>query len=532
MEGPADEAGITQSKGAVAVVIVALTFAYVLIIALLSYQRLRKVPGPWLYALSGLPLGVDAWKGRSVHKIDKLHKRYGPAVRVGSNQVSFNSLSALRTIYGAGNQFERTDFYRMFDVYGTATMFTFASGYHHRERKKLMSHVYANQTILGPYISQMISSKVASFIQMLKTEPIMSSEIFSSLHYFSLDSVADFVYGPQHGGTQALKGVATDREMISDILNPSRRRLAWLTVHFPTWSKWITSRTGLTEQVVNALGLVPMKKPYTYSGIRKHALDSFYSFKAADADTQMKLSETTLIGRLFRVRNSSGLSDMDIASECADVLLAGIDTTSDSLMFLIWALSLPQNRQYQQKLREELSHISVNAEGVPEPKALSHLPYLNAVLKESIRLYSPLPAFEPRTCPVDTVIDGYDIPAGTVVGCSPYCLHREEAVFADSLVFRPNRWLTPEGSLLPESDIKNKYFWAFGSGPRMCTGIHLANAEMLTLTAAVYRKYETHARNPECSPAIISRYELFSDETMQGKTHHECHIDFVNVDEK
>ena len=532
MESPADEAGIIQSQGAVAVALVAFTFAYVLIVALLRYQRLKKVPGPWLYAISSIPLAMDAWEGRSVHKINKLHKQYGPAVRVGSNQVSFNSLSALRTIYGAGNQFERTDFYRMFDVYGTATMFTFASGYHHRERKKLMSHIYANQTVLGPHISPMIGSKVASFIQMLETEPVVASEIFSSLHYFSLDTVADFVYGPQHGGTQALKAVASDREIISDILNPSRRRLAWLTVHFPEWSKWITSRTGFTEKVVNALGLVPMKKPYTYSGIRKHALDSFYSFKAADADTRMKLSETTLIGRLFRVRNASGLSDMDIASECADVLLAGIDTTSDSLMFLIWALSLPQNRQYQQKLQEELSHISVNADDVAEPKTLSHLPYLNAVLKESIRLYSPLPAFEPRTCPVDTVIDGYAIPADTVVGCSPYCLHREEAVFPDAQAFRPDRWLTSNGSLLPESDMKNKYFWAFGSGPRMCTGIHLANAEMLTLTAAVYRDYETHARNLQCSPAIISRYELFSDETMQQTAHHECYIDFVKLDPK
>lgn len=77
----------------------------------------------------------------------------------------------------------------------------------------------------------------------------------------------------------------------------------------------------------------------------------------------------------------------------------------DSLMFLIWALSLPQNTCYQDRLRAELSHISVDAQGWPHPRELRHLPYLNAILRESLRMYLPLPAFEPRVCGVDTVID-------------------------------------------------------------------------------------------------------------------------------
>lgn len=46
-------------------------------------------------------------------------------------------------------------------------------------------------------------------------------------------------------------------------------------------------------------------------------------------------------------QKESGLGDLDIASECADHLLAGIDTTADSLTFLIWALSRPQHREIQ-----------------------------------------------------------------------------------------------------------------------------------------------------------------------------------------
>ena len=177
-----------------------------------------------------------------------------------------------------------------------------------------------------------------------------------------------------------------------------------------------------------------------------------------------------------------------------------------------------------------MSHISVNEQGLPEPKSLTQLPFLNAVLKESLRLYSPLPGFEPRSCPIDVIVDGYNIPAGTVVGMSPYCLHREGSVFVQPLAFRPERWLSEKGTLLPESEMKNRYFWAFSSGARMCIGIHLAHAEILTLTAALFRKYETFARHPDTTPGITSRYEIFRDETVKKMEEHECWIDFVRIE--
>src|ERR1700761_2378872 len=79
--------------------------------------KLRKVPGAWLYSVTRYRLAWDAWKARSVHAVNKLHREYGPVVRIGPSEVSFNSLSSLRTIYGAGSGFERTSFYRMFDAY-------------------------------------------------------------------------------------------------------------------------------------------------------------------------------------------------------------------------------------------------------------------------------------------------------------------------------------------------------------------------------------------------------------------------------
>ena len=127
-----------------------------------SKPGLRRIPGPESFAITRYRLALEAWKGRSIQAVHQLHLRYGPVVRIGPNQISFNSLSALRQIYGAGSAFERTTFYKMFDAYGRPNLFTFGSGKDHRERKKLLSHMYSNQVILSSNISDLVQRKVAA----------------------------------------------------------------------------------------------------------------------------------------------------------------------------------------------------------------------------------------------------------------------------------------------------------------------------------------------------------------------------------
>src|SRR5947209_5518442 len=299
-----------------------------------SKPGLRRIPGPQSFAITRYRLALEAWKGRSIQAVHKLHLRYGSTVRIGPNQISFNSLSALRQIYGAGSAFERTTFYNMFDVYGRPNLFTFSSGKEHRERKKLISHIYSNQVILSSKISDLVQRKVANYLQMLEREPDAAGEIFTSLHYFSIDAISEFVYGPMHGGTHAMDRSSEDRRLLNDILDHSRRRLSWFAVHLPAFTRWITTRKGLLDRLITDLGLLPMKRPFTYTGIRKHALRAFLDAKAAPLDMRLNLAESTVIGRLMEVQKEQGLSDMGVASECADHLLAGIDTTAEALMFL------------------------------------------------------------------------------------------------------------------------------------------------------------------------------------------------------
>lgn len=447
-----------------------IVFAFVILklVGHVFFGPLSKIPGPRLYGLTQWRLAYDDWRGDRTRIIFRLHQKYGPVVRIGPNEVAFNSLSAMRTIYGAGSGFERTDFYSMFDVYGKQNMFTFGPPRQHAERKKMLAHVYSKSMMVNGTAARMIQEKVKDYLELLEREAKSESEIFSTLHYFSLDAITDFVYG-NFGCTKAMSGSMSDRALINDVLDPARRRLSWFAVHLPDMTKWLYTRASLMERLVRPL--LPMKKPSTYTGIRIHALQAWKRFLRAANDGSVEVQEDFVMARLWKQHKSQGgdLDDLDIASECADHLLAGIDTTSDSLMFLIWALSMPENQCFQEKLRNEVAALDAevdNRSEVPSPQRCDQLPYLDAVVKETLRIYAPLPASEPRSLQKDTAIDGYMIPARTVVSMEPYALHRNAEVFEDPTKFNPERWLHEPGRI----EMK-KWWWAFSSGGRMCIGM-------------------------------------------------------------
>lgn len=492
---------------------------YRCIIEPLYTSPLSKIPGPRAYALTRWRLAWDEYRGHRTRAVHELHARYGPVVRIGPNEVHFNTPSALHTIYGAGSGFGRTDFYRMFDAYGKQNVFTFGPSSQHAERKRLLASAYAKGSVIKGRVAEEVERKVEDYLKLVEDTGERGDEIFRSLHYFSLDNITNFLYGPHYGGTMAMQGDRGHQALLDDILDPDRRKLTWCVVHFPSLVKWLYSRTGWIERLVAPF--LPMQKPSTYTRIRAHALTSMQDYKEAVEQGQVSAeTKDSVIDRLWthhQDRKKGGLDDLDVAAECSDHLLAGIDTTADTLMFLLWALSRPENRKYQDKVIEEARHIpetGLNESSNPTVEAADKLPYLDAVIKETLRLYAPLPASEPRSPPKATMIDGYYVPAGTAVSMAPYSLHRNPDIFPDPLKWDPERWLTDDTARLMEM---KKWWWAFSSGGRMCIGMHLAMAEMVALVPAIYRLYETSIKEgfEGVTPGITSRFEVFYDERIE-----------------
>jgi cytochrome P450 len=164
-------------------------------------------------------------------------------------------------------------------------------------------------------------------------------------------------------------------------------------------------------------------------------------------------------------------NDNRIAAECMDHLVAGVDTTGDAMCILMWRISTPEYTHVQDRIFEELNGIKKEfdpATNTAPIDVLDKLPYLNAVIHESLRWRAPVPMTLFRVVPQGgRMIGGHYIPGGTVVGCQAYSLHRIESVFPDPDRFDPDRWLTEDQGQLASM---KAHFWPFSSGGRMCLG--------------------------------------------------------------
>lgn len=97
---------------------VILLFGYIVGQGLLS--PLSKIPGPWYTRFTSLWLKYQEFTANRRESIHALHKRYGPVVRLGPNEVSFTSLDAIKEIYASGGSgYDKTEFYSLFKQFKT-----------------------------------------------------------------------------------------------------------------------------------------------------------------------------------------------------------------------------------------------------------------------------------------------------------------------------------------------------------------------------------------------------------------------------
>jgi cytochrome P450 len=170
---------------------------------------------------------------------------------------------------------------------------------------------------------------------------------------------------------------------------------------------------------------------------------------------------------VYKQLHARGLQGNDLASETLDHMIAGAEGPRTTLTYLQWELS--KHPSLQSKLRTELSSLSSSPEtGLPDFKDLDALPFLDAVLTETMRLYTLAGGPQYRiTPPEGTTLDGYFIPGGTQVSASFAILHKNDDVFPEPENWDPERWCVDDKERVEEM---RKWFWGFGKGSRVCVG--------------------------------------------------------------
>jgi len=146
---------------------------------------------------------------------------------------------------------------------------------------------------------------------------------------------------------------------------------------------------------------------------------------------------------------------------------------------------LLRNPATKQRLEDEMRSVWPDLDHAPDYKELEKLPYLTAVVKETLRVSVAIPASLPRVVPSSgAVISGVKIPGGTVVGQSPLFVSFSEEIFARPREFNPDRWLQPDSKNL------DNYLVAFSKGPRACLGVNLAWCELYLAMAHLFRRFD------------------------------------------
>ena len=188
-----------------------------------------------------------------------------------------------------------------------------------------------------------------------------------------------------------------------------------------------------------------------------------------------------LFSHMVFVEDEQGrMSDEQLRDEAMTLIFAGHETTAHALVWT-WYL-LARNPDKVAKMREELERAVGNRR--VQVDDLPKLPYLEMVVKESLRLYPSVWAYA-RQAQRDLVIEGYEIKKGQTVTIGHIAMGRNPKYYDEPMEFRPERWTRDFERQLPRGA-----YTPFAGGPRVCLGKQFAMMEMRMILATLVRRLE------------------------------------------
>ena len=192
--------------------------------------------------------------------------------------------------------------------------------------------------------------------------------------------------------------------------------------------------------------------------------------------------------------DSASFTDGEIAGNTLTMLLAGEDTTANTLAWMMHLMV--EHPDVQSKMQAEADRTVGPAERPLDYAATEVLRYIEATAHEAMRLLpvAPVIALEPNEA---TVIGDVEVPKSTAVYLLTAHASAAAVNFADSKSFLPERWL--DGANHSHSAHNTKAFLPFGAGPRFCPGRHLAMLEIKMVAAMLCRNFEV-MRFPGTAP--------------------------------
>lgn len=302
-------------------------------------------------------------------------------------------------------------------------------------------------------------------------EPVDLGKLF---HRFILEVFAEIGFGLK------LNGLSDDQEHPFEHAFNSSQRILFQRFVRPWWfwrlQRWLD--IGMEHEMKeNVQVLDEMVCNIISETLQKRA-------SASQDDQSPKKSD--IISLFLDSKDNEDVDIKMVRDIVINFLIAGRDTTAQALTWFF--TELMQNPRVEREIRDEIARnlpqVASGQVTTPTMEQTQELHYLEAALKESLRLHPALPSSQKMANRDVEMSDGTFIRKGDTVGVSTYTLGRMESVWGkDAKEYMPERWIDAStGRLIPMSSYK---FAAFNAGPRVCVGMNLALMEMKTVAVSL-----------------------------------------------
>ncbi|KAL7925680.1 cytochrome P450 [Trichoderma austrokoningii] len=464
-----------------AVTVLALAYVTVLTLYKLILYALRdplsKIPGPWYAQWTSVVIKYHWLRGNRASYQHSLHQKYGPVVRLGPNEVAVTNIEAVKKVYNARETFRKTSWYQDLSV-SSENVFNTSRTDLHRRLRRLLSGSMSETSLaaVAPQVQTTIDLMVKRVSEEMETRG--AADVLKWFLFMATDIIGELSFGDSFRTLE----IGQHSEYTKDLAELGY--LGAVRSAFPT-----------LIAMAKYLPISYFRRPLRGTkNMVRYADESIARYRnLLDADpTGVKW---TLFTKVFQQqgKEEAALSPVELRGNASLYIVAGSDSTAATLTYLVW--SVCRDPQVKATLLAELRTL-------PADFTIAHLrdmSYLNAVIDETMRLYSGIQSALPRWVPESgDDIAGYWLPGGTTVCAQAYSMHRNADVFHNPDVFDPSRWD------MPTKEMKDS-FMPFGGGARICIGLHLARMELRYGTARFFLTF------PD---AKMSSLEGMSDEDM------------------
>ncbi|KAK1705414.1 cytochrome P450 [Colletotrichum lupini] len=457
--------------------ILALCFSVYLIVGVLYrifFHPLRKIPGPWYAAATyWYEFYQDViLNGNYIKEYPDLHAKYGPVVRVSPSRVHVSDPDYFKEAYGSGTKYIKDpDFFQSAGGIKHSIIMLIDPEVH-KERKNTVQSLFSTKHVehLAPVVLDVVQRAMAKAQRALKNDQPINLQPFYQC--ITVDTIMPVLFDRQLNFVDSDEDEPPFLSLLGKFVDKF-----FLTKHFPMISHIAMSLPLSVARTVLPSYVAFREQCATW--IKEDEEKQRNGKRIADG----RKTYFDLLLEAEKTKRLHKLGQEALVDEALSVCFGGTDTNSIALSFGTYFLLRNPNKL--QKMLDELKDAPTNMDGLYEYHTVSKLPYLTAVIKEILRLGSPVPGIIPRRVPAGGAsVGGHYLPEGTTVSQALRLINVNSDVYSEPERFIPERWLGKAGWDL------EKYFVPFSKGPRACIGVNIAYLELYVCFANLFGRFE------------------------------------------